>query len=138
MAMFKKSSLFKKSSGSGLFKKSETKLSKKSGHASEIPPAGFPTSEDLRQGTGPGANDAHDVQSSDGRFLNGERVSLNSTRARWTEYEQYSQQLFVNMSDGTTIAYQQVPAAVAIGLINAPSAGRYIGETLSRYQYSVM
>lgn len=127
-------SLFKKSSGDGLFKAAKTKTHKR--HGAPMQAAGFPTSEDLRQ-DGIDEPDPAESDDPDTRFLNGERVELASTRCNWAQYEQSSQSLHVNMQDGTTIVYRHVPAAVAVGLIHADSPGRYIGQELRGYGYSV-
>lgn len=128
MALFKKTPVSKKSTGSGLFKKAEpAKLRARHG-SEEVPAAGFPTSEDIRMGQTsatdqPGADP-------DTRFLQGERVSLQSSNVAWCEYDESTQSLKVGFNNGAAYAYAGVPSHVALGLLHADSPGSYVGTTL--------
>lgn len=129
MALFKKNPLSKKSTGAGLFARAKPKLHKKHGSADDVPPAGFPTSEDLRM------NDTqHHVEetpSDDDRFLlYGERRSLNSSNVAWAEYSEERQELHVGFHNGGSGFYEQVSPNVALGLIQAESPGTYLRQVL--------
>lgn len=128
MALFKKNPLSKKSTGTGLFARAKPKLTKKYG-ADIVPPAGFPTSEDLRMNdTQPHPEEA---PSEDDRFLlYGERVPLSSSNVAWAEYSDERQELHVGFHKGGSGFYENVSPNVALGLIRADSPGRYLRSVL--------
>jgi KTSC domain len=133
MALFKKNPIAKKSSGSGLFKpaqKATTKVHKRHGEA--VPAAGFPTSEDLRDGLG--SDVVSEAPDGDTRFIeHGARAALISTNVSWAEYDKHRQILRVGFHDGAVYPYAVSPA-VALGLLHASSPGGYVRSHLRGHE----
>lgn len=134
--------LFKKSGSGGLFKKAETKLTKRHGAPAEVPPAGFPTSEDLARGdafadmAGEQAfDDAQQEPDADTRFLEyGESVHLSSNFLASADYQRDTRTLNVTFQHGGAKTYVGVPPHVALELIKATSPGTYYnGHIKGRY-----
>lgn len=121
MALFKKTPTSKKSSGGGLFKRAETKTHKR--HGEQVPAAGFPTSEDVK--------DDGAIEQPEGPSIElGDRIELASSNLSWAEYDDSTQVLKIGFHSGHVWSYSGVPHFVAVGLTQAPSAGTFFNNDI--------
>ena len=59
-------------------------------------------------------------------------VPLNSTAIESASYNMQEQLLTLNMRDGTTIEYYDIPLTTFVGLVSAPSPGGYYNRFIRR------
>jgi hypothetical protein len=127
MALFKKSQMSKKSSGSGLFKSAP--LAERHGATpaggEQVPAAGFPTSEDLKQGRAPSHDDDARMDV-DGGFLYGEVQHVSSSHVDWLRYDQGV--LHIGYLDGGEYFCAGVDPATALQILRAPSVGKALKD----------
>jgi hypothetical protein len=63
-------------------------------------------------------------------MLGGHTVKLGSTNVDEVWYFWQERRLFVRFRDGSLYAYDNVPLSIAVGMVEAGSAGRYVWNVL--------
>jgi len=82
-----------------------------------------PRSSPGRPATGQSSGDAQ-------RFVEGERVSIDSTWVARAQYDFFTQELTLTFKDGFEATYEGVPEDVARQFYAAESKGQFVHDTL--------